>query len=159
MKIQKIKLDKFRNFNAKLLEFSPGATVIIGPNASGKTNILESLFLLSTGKSFKAHLEEEMINYDKGIARVKGVVGDTNLEVLLTRGLIDVGSSRPEKVPRKRLLVGGVPKRLLDFAGNFKSVLFGPWDLDLITESPTLRRRFLDNAISQVDREYRRGLL
>ncbi|MBI4157429.1 DNA replication and repair protein RecF [Candidatus Woesebacteria bacterium] len=159
MSVQKISLSDFRNFRRLALSFSEKTSVIIGANASGKTNILESLFLLSTGKSFKAHLEEEMINYDKDIARIKATVGEMTLEVLLTRGLIDIGASRPEKVPRKRLLVGGVPKRLLDFTGNFKSVLFGPWDLDLITEAPSLRRRFLDNAISQVDREYRRGLL
>lgn len=159
MSIQKITLSNFRNFGKKLIKFFDQTTVIVGPNASGKTNILEALYLLSVGRSFKAHLEEEMISYKADIARVVGEAVNVRLEVLLTRGLIDIGNSRPEKAPRKRLLVGGVPKRLSDFAGNFKSVLFGPWDLDLITESPTLRRRFLDNAISQVDREYRRAVL
>lgn len=157
--IEKILLSKFRNFKAERIDFSEGTTVIVGPNASGKTNILEALYLLSVGKSFKARVEEEMIRYESDISRVKGKTGALDLEVLLTRGLIDIGNSRPEKAPRKRLLVNGVPKRLIDFAGNFKSVLFGPWDLDLVTEAPTLRRRFLDNAISQVDREYRRAVL
>lgn len=157
--ISKVQLSKFRNFKAQRFDFSEGTTVIIGPNASGKTNILEALFLLSTAKSFKARVEEEMIGYESDIARVKGVSGTTKLEVMLTRGLIDIGNAHPEKAPRKRLLVNGIPKRLIDFAGNFKAVLFGPWDLDLVTETPTLRRRFLDNAISQVDREYRRAIL
>ena len=157
--ISKLHLSKFRNFKIEKVDFSEGTTVIIGPNASGKTNILEALFLLSTGKSFRARIEEEMIGYESDIARVKGVAGATNLETLLTRGLIDIGSARPEKAPRKRLLVNGVPKRLVDFVGNLKAVLFGPWDLDLVTEAPTLRRRFLDNALSQVDREYRRAIL
>ncbi|KKU48870.1 MAG: replication and repair protein RecF protein [Candidatus Woesebacteria bacterium GW2011_GWF2_46_8] len=138
-------------------------TVIIGPNASGKTNILESLHVLATGKSFKARLEEEMVNYSKDIARVKGRVkkdGETvDLEAVLTRGLVDVGASRPEKIARKKLFVNGVSKRLIDFAGNFKVTIFGPWDLDLVTESPSLRRRFLDSVLSQVDREYRRASL
>lgn len=168
--ISKLTLSKFRNFKTQRVEFSDGITVIIGPNASGKTNILEAIFLLSTGKSFKARIEEEMISHNSDIARVSGKIGGPHfakaswgkgddLEVLLTRGLIDIGSARPEKAPRKRLLVNGVPKRLVDFTGNFKTVLFGPWDLDLVTETPTLRRRFLDNAISQVDREYRRAVL
>src|SRR3989344_6639004 len=157
--ISKLHLSKFRNFKIEKVDFSEGTTVIIGPNASGKTNILEALYLLSTGKSFRARIEEEMIGYESDIARVKGVAGATNLETLLTRGLIDIGSARPEKAPRKRLLVNGVPKRLVDFVGNLKAVLFGPWDLDLVTEAPTLRRRFLDNALSQVDREYRRAIL
>ncbi len=158
--IKAIRLFDFRNFRAKLLEFSDKITVISGPNASGKTNILESLFLLSTGKSFKARTEEEMIRYEKDLGRVKGkLISGMILEVILTRGLIDIGTTRPEKVARKRLLVNGVPKRLIDFAGNFKIVLFGPWDMDLVTESPSLRRKFLDTVLSQVDREYRRSTL
>ena len=161
--ITKLRLKNFRNFGSKLLEFSDGITVIIGPNASGKTNILEGLFLLSTGKSFRARIEEEMVSYDTEIGRVKGRVKSdgrvTDLEAILTRGLIDIGKSAPEKVARKRLFVNGVAKRLIDFAGNFRIALFGPWDLDLVTESPSLRRNFLDTVLSQVDREYRRASL
>jgi DNA replication and repair protein RecF len=163
MQIQKIRLNDFRNFRAKLLEFSPTTTIILGANASGKSNILESLFLLATGKSFRARVEEEMVNYKKDLARVKGRIktdGEiVDLEAVLTRGLIDIGKSHPERVPRKRLLVNGLSKRLVDFAGNFKTVLFGPWDLELVTESPSHRRDFLDAVLSQVDREYRRSIL
>ena len=165
MQIQKLRLTYFRNFKTKLLEFSPDVTVIIGPNASGKTNILESLFVLATGKSFRARIEEEMINYSREIARIKGLIKRDNqksrLEVVLTRGKLTIGTSpeRVEKVARKRLLLNGVGKRLIDFSGNFKVVLFGPWDLHLVTESPSLRRRFLDTVLSQVDREYRRASL
>jgi DNA replication and repair protein RecF len=158
--IKSVKLTDFRNFGSKPAEFSEKITVIIGPNASGKTNILESLFLLSAGKSFKARIEEEAIRYEKDLGRVKGkLASGMVLEAVLTRGLLDIGNDHPEKVARKRLLVNGVPKRLIDFAGNFKIVLFGPWDLDLVTESPSLRRKFLDNVLSQVDREYRRSII
>ena len=158
--IKNIKLQGFRNFKRGEYEFGPEITVIVGPNASGKTNLLESLFLLSTGKSFKAKIEEEMVNYEKDIARVVGVLPDSlTLEAIVTRGQIDIGTDRPEKAPRKRLLVNGVPKRMIDFAGNFKVVLFGPWDMDLVTESPSIRRRFLDTVLSQIDREYRRSAL
>jgi DNA replication and repair protein RecF len=145
--IKSIKLSDFRNFRVKSLGFSDHITTIVGPNASGKTNILEALYLLSTAKSFKARLEAEMIKYERGLAKVKG----GGLEVMITRG--DNGW------PKKKLLVNGVPKRTIDFAGNFKAVLFGPWDMDLVTESPSVRRKFLDNVLSQVDREYRRSIL
>ncbi len=145
--VKSVKLSDFRNFKRKLLEFSEGITVIVGPNASGKTNVLESLFLLSTGKSFKAGIEAEMIRYGRDLAKAKG----DGLEVMITRG--------ENGWPRKKLLVNGIPKRLIDFGGNFKTVLFGPWDLDLVTESPSLRRKFLDTVLSQVDREYRRSVL
>lgn len=151
MQIQKIRLTDFRNFKSKLFEFFPTTTIILGPNTSGKTNILESLFLLSTGKSFRARIEEEMIKYDSTIAGITGMTSNARLEIKLTRGENDW--------PRKKLLVNGVPKRLIDFAGNFRVVLFGPWDLDLVTQSPSLRRNFLDTVLSQVDREYRRASL
>lgn len=157
--IKSINLQNYRNFKKKAVEFSEKLTVIVGPNASGKTNILESLYLLSSGKSFKANIEEEMVNYESEIARVKGKPEKIVLEAVITRGFLDVGNGNPEKIARKKLLVSGVPKRLIDFAGNFKVVLFGPWDLDLVTESPSIRRKFLDMVLSQVDREYRRAAL
>lgn len=157
--VKSINLINFRNFKKKTIDFSQKVTVILGPNASGKTNILEALFLLSSGKSFKAGIEEEMVNYEAEIARVKGKLEKAVLEAVVTRGFLDVGNGNPEKIARKKLLISGVPKRLIDFAGNFKVVLFGPWDLDLVTQSPSLRRRFLDSTLSQVDREYRRAIL
>ncbi len=158
--INKVKIDNFRNIDSKLFEFSDGITVFYGHNAAGKTNILEALYLLSSGKSFKAKVEEEMINYNKDISRMKAkFAGDSVLEIMLTRGLVDIGGGHLERVAKKKLLLNGVAKRLVDFAGNFKVVLFGPWDMDLVTESPSIRRKFLDMVLSQVDREYRRCIL
>lgn len=144
-------MDNFRNFKKKNFEFSDKITTIVGPNASGKTNILESLYLLSTAKSFKAKLEAETIKYEENITGITGITDTGKLEVKITRG--DNGW------PKKRLLLNGVPKRTIDFAGNFRTVLFGPWDMDLVTESPSIRRKFLDSVLSQVDREYRRSVL
>ena len=165
--IYSLKLDNFRNFVGKNLKFSEQITVILGENGVGKTNILESLFLLSTGKSFKARTEMEMIRYDQELARISGTVASsmeqvasedknyilptTKLEVVLTEGV--------NGWPKKRLLINSVPKRIIDFSGIFKTVLFGPWDMDLVTESPSVRRKFLDSVLSQVDREYRRSIL
>lgn len=163
--ISYIQLTDFRNFEAKKLAFSSGVTVVVGPNAAGKTNILESIGLLSTGKSFRARIEEEMVRHGREVARVKGGVVSGGekfvLEAVLTRGEITVGESpdKVEKVPRKRLLVNNLAKRLIDFSGLFKVVLFGPWDMDLVTQSPSLRRKFLDTVLSLVDREYRRAIL
>ncbi|MBP9687760.1 DNA replication and repair protein RecF [Candidatus Woesebacteria bacterium] len=164
--ISKILLSHFRNFDEKVIELSPNLTTIVGPNAIGKTNILEALHLLSTGKSFKASKDEEMINYLEDIGRVKGRLLDigfdegevhTDLEVLLTRGLVLRGEVT-EKTPKKRLLVDGTPKRRMDFLGRFPTVLFRPQDLDIVMLSPSIRRNFLDTLLSQVDREYVRSL-
>jgi DNA replication and repair protein RecF len=160
--IQRLSLSNFRNIKRKTFAFSKKSTVIVGDNASGKTNILEAIYLLSTGKSFRAKVEEEMVNHRSEIARVKGSFeNDLQLEVVLTRGEITVGEN-PEKMksaPRKRLFINGVAKRLFNFAGNFSVVLFAPQDLEIVTESPSIRRKFLDSVLSQIDREYRRASL
>jgi len=164
MFIKNLALKDFRNFKAKKVEFSEKITVILGDNATGKSNILEALHLLSTGKSFKARIEREMVNYGCDIARIEGVVKLPNLtssklEIVLTKGEINLHGGGVQKAQKKKLLVNGVAKRLIDFAGNIKTVLFGPWDLDLVTESPSIRRQFLDIVLSQVDREYRRSAM
>lgn len=149
--IKTLKLNDFRNHSKKTFEFSEGTTVIVGENATGKTNILEALFILSTGKSFKTSSDTEAIQYGKSITGITGITSSTSLEAKITTG--------ENGWPKKRLLLNGVPKRQIDFAGNFKTVLFGPWDMDLVTDGPSLRRKFLDTVLSQVDREYRRSLL
>ena len=152
--IKRLHITNFRNFGKRSFEFDKGINVISAPNASGKTNILEAVFFLATGKSFKARIESECIKYKENIARIKG----DNLEIVLTNGFIDIGSSNLEKAAKKKLTVNGIPKRLIDFAGNIKVVLFAPQDLDLVTGSPTERRKFLDTVLSQTDREYRRAI-
>ncbi len=146
--IYKIRLQNFRNLKDEVYEFSPKTTIIVGPNAAGKSNLLESIYVLSTGKSFKATIENELIKIGNDFARVKGLIHENiKLEALFAY----------EK--HKKLMVNGVSKRLVDFAGNLKVVLFAPEDLDLVTSSPSLRRKFLDNVLSLVDREYHRAIL
>lgn len=146
--IHKVRLQNFRNLPDSVFEFSNETTVIIGPNASGKTNLLEAIYLLSAGRSFKANLEIDLVKEGSDFARVKGLIDeDMKLEIVISR----------EK--GKRFLINGVSKRMVDFISNLKVVLFGPWDMDLVTSSPSLRRRFLDALLSQVDKEYRRAIL
>jgi DNA replication and repair protein RecF len=156
--ISTLSLQNFRNFSKKQFKFAEPITVMVGANAAGKTNTLEAIYLLASGKSFRAGQEEEMIKEDEEVARVESeatIGGSTShLEVVLTRG-----SLNGTKVPRKRLSINGVPKRLYNFVGSLKAVLFGPQDLELVTGSPSNRRRFLDGVLSQTDREYHRSLL
>lgn len=133
---------------------------MIGPNAAGKTNLLEAIYLLATGKSFRADQDREMISWREEIGRVNAKVAgaspadQTKLELVLTTG--EVAGQRS---PLKKYLVNGVPRRQIDFIGNLRAVLFWPEHLELITDSPGLRRAYLDNLLVQVDREYRRNLL
>jgi len=152
--LKSISLQNFRNYQAEEFKFNGNTTVIIGPNTSGKTNLIEAIFLLSTGKSFRTDKDIQMINFNKDLARVKGIVSETNLEVMITNGQLGGQTSQ-----FKKFMVNGVAKRRNDFVENFPAVLFSPEDLEIIVDSPSLRRKFLDNVLEQVDREYRLALV
>ncbi len=150
MTLKSISLQNFRNYQAEEFKFNGETTVIIGPNTSGKTNLIEAIFLLATGKSFRTDKDIQMINFKQDLARVKGMVDETSLEVMITNGQLGGKTSQ-----FKKFLVNGVAKRRIDFVENFPAVLFSPEDLEIIVDSPSLRRKFLDNVLEQVDREYR----
>jgi len=154
MILSSVTLDNFRSYPKQTFQFSPTTTLIIGPNTAGKTNILEAIVFLATGKSFRADSDREMIAWNEEFGRVSAVVGDTKLEALVTGGIIG-----GQPAPFKKYLVNGVSRRLVDFLGNLRVVLFWPEHLALVTQSPSLRRRYLDSVLMQVDREYRRNLL
>ena len=167
MTIDNLQLQNFRNYSKKEFSFSFPTTIIIGPNASGKTNLFEAIFLLALGKSFRAEQDREMVAFGKEVGRIKGVIKQLNneagkeerrekieLEVVLTQGQV-MGT----KTPIKKYSINGVGKRMIDFIGNLHIVLFWPQDLELVTDSPSIRRRYLDFVLYQVDREYRRTLI
>ncbi len=159
MKLKTLWLADFRNHEDFVLEL-PRMTVVVGANGSGKTNLMEAIYLLATGKSFRAERIEEMVKWGKEVGRVKGEIqeefGDksTELEVVVTRGEV-----QGKKVPRKSLMVNGVRRQLRTFAGNLRVVMFGPGDMRLIEGSPSRRRNFLDEVLSQIYPDYYRALL
>ena len=158
MILKQIQLQNFRNYQNQEFKFFGGLNLLIGPNTTGKTNLLEAIFLLASRKSFRARLEEEMIRYQKEIARIKGRVGvdgqEMVLEIILTRGELN-----GTRVAKKKYLVNGVGKRMMDFLENFRVVYFGPQDLEIIVDSPSIRRDWLDVVLEQADRDYRRASL
>lgn len=145
MTLTNLTLQNFRSYDKKTFSFSPHTTLIVGPNGSGKTNILEAIMLCATGKSFRADRDSEMLHWGADFGRVKATTDEPKLEIFIT--------------PTKKYLVNGVGRRQIDFVGNLRAVLFWPEDLELVTDSPSLRRRYLDSVLIQVDREYRRNLL
>jgi DNA replication and repair protein RecF len=146
--LKSIFLHNFRSYEKKEFSFEE-TTLIVGPNTSGKSNLIEAIYLLATGKSFRTDKDPQMLRYDEEVGRVKGKVKDDELEVLITNGEVNGGSQY------KKFLVNGVSKRRVDFAGKLLAVLFSPQDLEIIIESPSLRRNFLDEVLEQVDRNYR----
>lgn len=145
MILSSLTLQQFRSYAKKSFSFSSGITLVVGPNAAGKTNIIEAIYFLATGKSFRADIDRECIQFRESFSRIKGTTSDTTLEILLT--------------PFKKYLVNGVSKRTIDFIGNLQAILFWPEHLELVTDSPSIRRKYLDSVLMQIDREYRRNLL
>jgi len=156
MILKTIKLNNFRSYQEKEFHFPAATTLVIGPNASGKTNLLEAIRLLAIGRSFRAGLEAEMIGYGQELARVTGIVKNRpgekdHLEIVLTGGEV-----AGEKVAKKRYRLNGVGKRMVDFVGRLRVVYFGPESLEMVVGSPSVRRNYLDFILEAVDREYRR---
>lgn len=146
MIISRLELVNFRSYEKKGFEFA-NKTVIVGDNGTGKTNILEAIYMLASGKSFRADAESELIRYGENFFTMIGHIGQIGqISLIMSEG-------------RKKFEVNGVGRRMMDFAGNLKAVKFGPEDIEIITGSPSGRRRYLDMVISQKDREYRRSLV
>ena len=156
MVLKKLLLQNFRNYSKKEFEFSSGTNIIVGPNSIGKTNISEAIYLLASGKSVRTKgTESEAIKYGNEMSNIKcQMTNGVTLEILLTTGEV-----AGEKAGKKKYLVNGVSKRQIDFLGNLRAVYFGPEDLQLLTDSPSLRRKYLDMVLFQVDREYARASL
>ena len=149
-----ISLQQFRSYNKYSLDLDPSLTYIIGPNTAGKTNILEAIQLLSSGKSFRGVMDREMIMWGNEYARITVKTDDDDLEILLT-----VGTIGSKKTPRKRYLVNGIGRRISDTVSNLPTVLFSPEDLDIVRGTPSLRRKYLDQVLIQVNPSYHRNLL
>jgi len=151
--LKAVSLQNFRSYKSSTFKFDK-SIIIIGPNTAGKSNLIESIFLLSAGKSFRADKDAQMVKLGNEMGRIKGKVEDLDLEVVVTVG--EVAGFRSQY---KRYFVNGVAKRRADFVGNLPSVLFSPKDLEIVIGSPGIRRDFLDNVLEQTDRDYRIALL
>ena len=150
MTLKNLSLQNFRSYKKKDFSFSPSTTLIIGPNTAGKSNLIEALFFLASGRSFRIDKDDQLVRFEKEFARIKGKVSDKNLEVIIAKEGV---SGRLRSF--KKYLVNGVSKRKADFVGNFFAVLFAPNDLEIIVAGPSKRRDFMDNILIQTDRDYR----
>ena len=151
-------MSDFRNYESKTFDFSDRVTVIAGENAKGKTNLLEAIYLLGVGESFRAKRTEEMVRFDQELGRVSGEVAlskkdNINLEVVVNGGLV-----MGKVVNKRKYLIDGVSRRRKDVLGILPLVLFRPEDIELISGSPDVRRKFLDRLLIQVDRTYEHSL-
>lgn len=141
MYIQKIKLENFRNYEKAEIEFDKNVNIIYGDNAQGKTNILESIFVCSLGKSFRTNKDKEVINKEKDFSKIEMISQkeDRNINIKF------------EMKEKKKFYINEIPvKKTSEIIGKTYIVLFTPEDIGIINNEPSKRRRFLNIMISQL---------
>lgn len=149
MLIKSLQIRNFRNLHKIDASFAPGLNVIHGANAQGKTNLLEAIYLLVTGRTFRTSDDSEIVPWD--IEEYDGTL--IRAQVEKSAGEEQLGFYFDGR--NKRVLVDGKPlTRLAHLVGRLNAVLFTPTDLMLVRGAPALRRRFMDIAIGQTSRRY-----
>lgn len=156
--LTKITLTNFRSYEMKELELSDGVNVVFGPNAFGKTNLLEAIFLMSVGDSFRAKRTEEMVRFGEELGRVGGLIVDENGEAMTIEVIVNGGMVMGKVVNKRKYIIDGVSKRRKDLVGLLPLVLFRPEDVELLSGSPDVRRKFLDKVLLQTDKSYDHSL-
>ncbi|MGD8736828.1 MAG: DNA replication/repair protein RecF [Anaerolineae bacterium] len=162
MRLTHLSLHNFRNYVRLDLELVPGVTVLVGDNAQGKTNLLESIYYLATSRSSHAGSDRELINwlateqeplpYSRLVGRLLRSEHETKIEITLTKQ--QNNSTRYQK----QIRLNGVAKRAMDLLGHLNVVLFLPQDIALVSGAPSGRRRYLDAMLCQIDPPYCRTL-
>lgn len=152
MKVESLKLVNFRNYLNQKLQFSDGLNVIVGQNAQGKTNLLESIYFFCIAKSPRINKDKELINFEKENAKIEANVkrdfGKVKLEVFFSK-------SQKKTIKINETTIN----RVGDLFGILNAVYFSPDEMKLVKESPDNRRRFLDVDISQMNKAYFYNLL
>lgn len=146
MKARSLRLIHIRNFEDFSCIPDDALTILSGQNGTGKTNILEALSFVSQGRSFRAGTDDDLIR-----------LGDDQGTILLTfetRGVVHTLKTKIFRNRGKELFFNENPVLRRDLPGLFRTVLFTPDELLLIKGAPTLRRRFLDNGLSQISPRY-----
>lgn len=145
MKIKNIKLRNFRNYSNLYVEFNPNINIIVGNNAQGKTNLLESILYLSTTRSHRVNQDQIMIKENEKFANIEcELISTINKKIQIV--IHENGKS---------LFVQG--KQILkssEFIGIINAVLFSPRDIDIFEDSPRIRRKLMDIEIGKINKQY-----
>lgn len=150
--IKKVSLRNFRNYEALNVELDKGISIFYGQNAQGKTNIIESIYIASTGKSHRTQKDSELVRWESEDARIKIEFekgkDNKSVEIYLKRGF------------KKQVKLNGVKlNKIGELIGNLNTVIFSPDHMKIIKEGPAERRRFIDIILSQVKPGYYYNLI
>lgn len=142
MEMQWFHLKNFRNYENQEIRFSSGINVLQGQNGHGKTNVLEGIYYLLTGKSYRVHREQELARWGENEFHLYG-------DFLVRNRRLRLESHYRDK--KKSIKINQVPcKKLSEYVGTINVVFFSPDDLVMVKGGPAERRRFLDLHIAQI---------
>ncbi len=151
MYIQSLELTNFRNYEALQLSFSEGTNIFYGDNAQGKTNILESLYMISTTKSHRGVKDKDLIRFGQDEAHIRTVFIKDGIDYQVDMHL--------RKNKSKVIAINGQRiRRAADLVGLLHIVFFSPEDLSIVKDGPAQRRRFMDLELCQLDASYLHNL-
>ena len=139
-----VRLTDLRAYSTLELEVGPGPQLVWGPNAAGKTSLLEAMVVLARGGSHRTTTDAELIRWGADVSHIEGGSGGDQIEVALVRP----GSAAAASGARKRIRVNGVARRAGALADRLRVVLFAPEDMLLVVGSPSLRRGTMDQLAS-----------
>ena len=152
MQLNSLSLRDFRNYRESRAEFVPGVNLLVGGNANGKTNLLEAIYYLSAGRSFRTRKEQELIRFGAEFAELSAGVFAQEREQTL-RAVLFSG-----RRPRQLWLNGVKQKTAAEFTGVLHAVLFCPEDLLVLKKGAAPRRKLLDAMICQLRPNYEAAL-
>ena len=159
MYISQLSLTNYRNYTRLQQIFKPAPVLLQGQNAQGKTNLLEAIYFLSAITTPHARSDRQLLNW---LSEKRDVLPFVRAEAWVERrdgtAQITVTIVKEGDRFKKDVRLNGTKKRAMDVIGTLNTVLFLPEDIALITGSPSVRRRYLDSVLCQIDREYCRAL-
>jgi DNA replication and repair protein RecF len=148
MTIEELELTNFRSYSGAHFDLHPNVTIVAGPNASGKTNLLESIYVLASTKSFRAR-DRDLVQHEQDHFRIAAKFSSDEYALAV---------STADGSVQKKITHGGIKRTLVSHVGRVQVTLFEPTDLQLVSGPPDSRRRYLDFILCQTDPAYLKTL-
>lgn len=145
MYIKSVYLNNFRNYENIKIDFCNGINIIVGDNGQGKTNLLESIYVLGLTKSHRSFIDNNLIKEEKKSAIIQGIIEKNSIS---TKYEIELGNNKLLKIDNDKV------KKITDYVSNINIIIFYPDDLEIIKGSPNLRRRYINLELSQLYKNY-----
>lgn len=141
--LKHLALTNFRNYEKYSVDFNR-VNIFIGPNGIGKTNIIEAIWLLASGRTWRTNHDDEVIQWGKDFAKITAYATRDSKNIVLELILQD----------KKTFKLNGVKKHLIEILGKLPAVIFSPETIQMVDGAPALRRRFLDILLCQIDKKF-----